>query len=552
MKKFLLATSFVAVLNSFALDNPKTDFMQNSFKVSLSWLENKPKSSAKDFFILQYLENENLSYADAKKAYDMRNGRSSILDRAFNSKFNSKLSPEDRFCYNATLNELKTSSSKCIALGLSSLKKVSDLSKSDLDFFTSKLDPYPTQKKDFINIKNANISSILNSDLNYYLKLFFAVSDNYRYKNFNKNLSFEELNKISSHKDFEKFLRYIVFDKNLKNLQKSLFSLKANKSLSAYIEFLLGINAVNNEDFVSAKEFFEASLNNSYLRSDKDKALFWLYLLSEDKNYLYELSQSFDINIYTLYAKELLNLPVDNIIYNIEQKNTHSSYDIYDVFKWDTVTSDTKKNLDDEKMSKYYNIFTSKDTEPHLAFVLERFHKYKNQYYITPYREILNAYDINKQVLIYSIARQESRFIPSSVSFASAQGMMQIMPFLSKDIAAKLKEPYNIYNQFNPRKNIQYASFHLDSLNKQFDNNPLFVAYAYNGGAGYTRTQLKKGLFKDKNRFEPFLSMEMISFTETREYGKKVLTNYYIYNNYLNKENKISLSTILQNLVSPY
>ncbi len=552
MKKFLLATSFVAVLNSFALDNPKTDFMQNSFKVSLSWLENKPKSSAKDFFILQYLENENLSYADAKKAYDMRNGRSSILDRAFNSKFNSKLSPEDRFCYNATLNELKTSSSKCIALGLSSLKKVSDLSKSDLDFFTSKLDPYPTQKKDFINIKNANISSILNSDLNYYLKLFFAVSDNYRYKNFNKNLSYEELNKISSHKDFEKFLRYIVFDKNLKNLQKSLFSLKANKSLSAYIEFLLGINAVNNEDFVSAKEFFEASLNNSYLRSDKDKALFWLYLLSEDKNYLYELSQSFDINIYTLYAKELLNLPVDNIIYNIEQKNTHSSYDIYDVFKWDTVTSDTKKNFDDEKMSKYYNIFTSKDTEPHLAFVLERFHKYKNQYYITPYREILNAYDINKQVLIYSIARQESRFIPSSVSFASAQGMMQIMPFLSKDIAAKLKEPYNIYNQFNPRKNIQYASFHLDSLNKQFDNNPLFVAYAYNGGAGYTRTQLKKGLFKDKNRFEPFLSMEMISFTETREYGKKVLTNYYIYNNYLNKENKISLSTILQNLVSPY
>src|SRR5574344_989435 len=552
MKKFLLATSFVAVLNSFALDNPKTDFMQNSFKVSLSWLENKPKSSAKDFFILQYLENENLSYTDAKKAYDMRNGRSSILDRAFNSKFNSKLSPEDRFCYNATLNELKTSSSKCIALGLSSLKKVSDLSKSDLDFFTSKLDPYPTQKKDFINIKNANISSILNSDLNYYLKLFFAVSDNYRYKNFNKNLSYEELNKISSHKDFEKFLRYIVFDKNLKNLQKSLFSLKANKSLSAYIEFLLGINAVNNEDFVSAKEFFEASLNNSYLRSDKDKALFWLYLLSEDKNYLYELSQSFDINIYTLYAKELLNLPVDNIIYNIEQKNTHSSYDIYDVFKWDKVTSDTKKNFDDEKMSKYYNIFTSKDTEHHLAFVLERFHKYKNQYYITPYREILNAYHINKQVLIYSIARQESRFIPSSVSFASAQGMMQIMPFLSKDIAAKLKEPYNIYNQFNPRKNIQYASFHLDSLNKQFDNNPLFVAYAYNGGAGYTRTQLKKGLFKDKNRFEPFLSMEMISFTETREYGKKVLTNYYIYNNYLNKENKISLSTILQNLVSPY
>ena len=87
---------------------------------------------------------------------------------------------------------------------------------------------------------------------------------------------------------------------------------------------------------------------------------------------------------------------------------------------------------------------------------------------------------------------------------------------------------------------------------QQFNNNPLFVAYAYNGGAGYTRNQLKKGLFKEKNRFEPFLSMEMISFAETREYGKKVLANYYIYNNYLNPQNPITLSTIFQSLVSLY
>jgi soluble lytic murein transglycosylase len=43
----------------------------------------------------------------------------------------------------------------------------------------------------------------------------------------------------------------------------------------------------------------------------------------------------------------------------------------------------------------------------------------------------------------------------------------------------------------------------------------------------------------------------LISYAETREYGKKVLANYYIYNNYLNKENPISLSTIFHSLVSP-
>ena len=45
--------------------------------------------------------------------------------------------------------------------------------------------------------------------------------------------------------------------------------------------------------------------------------------------------------------------------------------------------------------------------------------------------------------------------------------------------------------------------------------------------------------------------MEMNSYPETKEYGKKVLTNYYVYNNLLNPEDKIKLSTIFQTLVVP-
>ena len=129
---------------------------------------------------------------------------------------------------------------------------------------------------------------------------------------------------------------------------------------------------------------------------------------------------------------------------------------------------------------------------------------------------------------------------------------MQIMPFLSNNISKELNENYNVYEQFIPDINIRYGNYHLDTLSKQFNNNPLFIAYAYNGGAGYTRSQLKKGLFSKKNRFEPFLSMELISFNETRDYGKKVLANYYIYNNYLNSENPVRLSTIFRSLIAPY
>lgn len=553
MKKKLLRLIAISLLNlsAGANDLASTDFLQKDFEITLEWLEQKPKSYAKDFFILQYLNQENLSFENAKIAYEMGNNSNGNLKKVFNDKY-KKTVPIDLKCYRASIEQLKNEDSKCIALGLS-LQEASELSKHDLKFFINKLEPYPTLKNDLIIIaSNDPFTSLVNSDTKRFLRLFFDLGEEYRSKFLNKNMKSELINKISKEKDFEKFLKYIIFDNKLTNLQKSLFILKDNKEIASDLLFLLGINAVNNNNMDIAYKFFLNSYDKSYSRTDKDKSLFWLYLVTQDKSFLNELTTSFDNSIYSLYAKELLNIKPNNIIYEIQLKNQKSSYDIYDAFKWMEVTEDTKKNLDERKLMKYYNIFTDENTLPHMAFVLQRYYKYKTQYYITPFRNLIRHYDIYKQVLIYSIARQESQFIPAAISFSSAQGIMQIMPFLSFDISKKLNEDYNIYEQFIPSKNIKYGNFHLDTLIGQFDNNPLFIAYAYNGGGGYTRKQLKKGLFKRKNKFEPFLSMEMISYEETREYGKKVLANYYIYNNYLNSKNQTSLSTIFQSLVSPY
>ncbi|MDX4013158.1 transglycosylase SLT domain-containing protein, partial [Aliarcobacter skirrowii] len=336
-----------------------------------------------------------------------------------------------------------------------------------------------------------------------------------------------------------------------KNIQKSLYILNENQNLTAYNSFLLGINEVNHNNSKLANNFFKISYKKSFLRSQKDNALFWLYLTSDDKNYLEELANSYDTNLYSLYAKEILNKYPTNIIYSLDTNKNSSNFNIYDSFAWFDINKDVRSELNEEKLAKYYDILDTKETKTHLAYILERYDNFKTQYFLTPYRDIIKEQGIFKELLIYAIARQESRFIPSAISVAGAQGIMQIMPFLSEDIARRLKEPYNIYEQFIPEKNLKYASFHLDNLIKQFDSNPLFVAYAYNGGAGYTKNQLKKGLFTKTNKYEPFLSMEMISYQETKEYGKRVLANFYIYNNYLNSENKISLSTIFQNLKQP-
>ena len=553
MRKKLLSigVTFLLSLSASANVEPSTDFLQKNFKVTLDWLEQKPKSYAKDFFIIQYLEQENLSFENAKIAYEMGNGKNETLKKIFNKKYKTS-APLDLKCYRASIEELKKEDSKCIALGLS-LQEATKLSKEDLNFFISRLDSYPTLKNDLQIIASDNpFNALINSDINKFYRLFFDLGSEYRINFLNKFMNSEFINKLSNEEEFERFLKYVVHDNNLKNIQKSLISLKDNNQLPPHILFSLGINAVNNNSEDNAYLFFYNAFNKSYLKADKDKSLFWMYLVTQNQSFLQELTKSWDNSIYTLYAKELFDVNIDNIIYNIDLKNEKTSFDVHDAFKWMDVVEDTKKNIDDAKLSKYYNLFSDESTLPHYAFVLQRYNKYKVQYFITPYRDEIKNYDVNKQVLLYSLARQESLFIPSSISFSSAQGVMQIMPFLSSDIAKELKEDYNIYEQFVPKTNIRYGSFHLDTLMKQFDNNPLFIAYAYNGGAGYTKSQLKKGLFKEKNKYEPFLSMEMISYPETREYGKKVLSNYYIYNNYLNSENKITLSTIFQSLVSPY
>lgn len=527
------------------------DFMEKDFKVTLEWLENKPKSNERDFFIVQFLNYDTTTKEEAQKAYDLRRGYNASLEKLYNQKFAQELNEEEKFCKNADFKTLIKQDSSCIQTALDSVNKLFKLSKKELHYLIPKIKD-ENLKENLQILASKNIFKELSVNKHSkFIEFFFATNGQDRLKYFNRKLTKELLENIVLDRDFDKFLRVVIFNNEYKNIQKSLYILNQNQNLTAYNSFLLGINEVNHNNSKLANNFFKISYKKSFLRSQKDNALFWLYLTSDDKNYLEELANSYDTNLYSLYAKEILNKYPTNIIYSLDTNKNSSSFNIYDSFAWFDINNDVRSELNEEKLAKYYDILDTKETKTHLAYILERYDNFKTQYFLTPYRDIIKEQGIFKELLIYAIARQESRFIPSAISVAGAQGIMQIMPFLSEDIARRLKEPYNIYEQFIPEKNLKYASFHLDNLIKQFDSNPLFVAYAYNGGTGYTKNQLKKGLFTKTNKYEPFLSMEMISYQETKEYGKRVLANFYIYNNYLNSENKISLSTIFQNLKQP-
>jgi len=167
-----------------------------------------------------------------------------------------------------------------------------------------------------------------------------------------------------------------------------------------------------------------------------------------------------------------------------------------------------------------------------LAYLLENYDK-KN-YFLFPYYEYIQNLPKKRQALILAIAKQESKFIPTAVSPSFALGMMQFMPFLAKHSAKKFgMKKFRYSDMFDPKVAYLFANDHLDYLQRHLFH-PLLIAYAYNGGIGYTkRNILQNRNFFTKNRYEPFYSLEMIKPKQPMHYAKKVLANYVVYCNLL-------------------
>lgn len=308
--------------------------------------------------------------------------------------------------------------------------------------------------------------------------------------------------------------------------------------------FFAGLNALLEHNEAKALAFFSRASKTPSSAINKDTALFWVYLLSGNKATLSELANSKNINMYSLYAKELLGVSTLQAEVPNPQRLSLANYDITDPFLWQR-TKDEASKLSGKELENYAAKFFTKETIGHYSFFMARASKGAKEYFPMPYMEYIGTNNKARQALILAIARQESRFIPAAVSTSYALGMMQFMPFVANDIGnKKLKIPgFDQDDMFKPYVAYEFANYHLDYLEKYLQN-PVFIAYAYNGGLGFTKRMLTEGKLFNKNskyaRFEPFLSMELVPFSESRDYAKKVLANYIVYSAILGSNTKIS------------
>jgi len=362
-------------------------------------------------------------------------------------------------------------------------------------------------------------------------------------KKFDHILTPNQYKKLTRSSNFNRSIE-LIEKENLNYIKKSfLFPPAQTNALSYDTHIQLALNALKNDKPHIATLYFGEARKKAKRSVSKDLTSFWLYLITRDNIYLNSLARSSDINIYTLLARDRMRLQYPSTISPDFHKKRNKNFNIEDPIAW----AELKKKIFDLSIDKHKlaQDFKTHETLAHYSYIKAKAYNYKKHYFPMPYRDVLHFLPKKRQALLYAIARQESRFIPASVSSSFALGMMQIMPFLVEDIAKKREERVDLDDMFNPYKALIYANFHLNYL-EDWLYNPILVAYAYNGGIGFTRGLLtKKDLFKNQP-YEPFLSMESIGVKETREYGKAVLANYVIYLNKLG--HPIRISQILKHL----
>lgn len=147
--------------------------------------------------------------------------------------------------------------------------------------------------------------------------------------------------------------------------------------------------------------------------------------------------------------------------------------------------------------------------------------------YPYPYKQIINKYALEYNtdaLLILSVIKAESSFLPFSYSNKGAVGLMQLMPDTAKEISDKTGEDYSHIDLKDPETNIRYGSMYLASLNKQYDGNTVLTLAAYNAGIGHVNEWLTTTDLAYNN-----YSIKDIPFPETRAYVEKVLKYYHEY-----------------------
>ncbi|MEN8222345.1 MAG: lytic transglycosylase domain-containing protein [Acidobacteriota bacterium] len=154
----------------------------------------------------------------------------------------------------------------------------------------------------------------------------------------------------------------------------------------------------------------------------------------------------------------------------------------------------------------------------------------KDIYMPMRYRKLVKKYSNKSGVieeLVFALIKRESMFRENIISPAKAKGLMQLMDRTASMTARNIGLKFRRNDIYKPEINIRLGVAHLKELLEKYDGKIYLALAAYNAGSHRVAQWLKEFGRFDENKF-----IEMIPFSETRNYVKNVLRNYYYYKYY--------------------
>ncbi len=139
--------------------------------------------------------------------------------------------------------------------------------------------------------------------------------------------------------------------------------------------------------------------------------------------------------------------------------------------------------------------------------------------------------------LVHALARQESVFDPRAVSRVGARGLMQVMPATAKRVARRMGIGYRraLLLQ-DPVYNARIGSYYINSLVERYDGSYAMALAAYNAGETRVREWVVDWGDPRTGEIDPIDWVELIPFSETRNYVQRVLESVQVYRQRLNPD----------------
>jgi soluble lytic murein transglycosylase len=138
--------------------------------------------------------------------------------------------------------------------------------------------------------------------------------------------------------------------------------------------------------------------------------------------------------------------------------------------------------------------------------------------------------DAPETPLILAIVRQESEYDTEAISHAGARGLMQLMPATARTVAKRAGLRYSkVKLTSDPDYNLALGQSYIAELIDDYGGYLPMAIAAYNAGPHRVRQWIKQNGDPREADVDAIDWIELIPFTETRNYVQRVLENVQVY-----------------------